>query len=126
MRSTRTRVPRPRFAGRWDGPVDLDARTHVETSTKRPECRLLFHTMKRAIERPRATPAAATGAHAVGAVALGAIALGALAIGALAIGRLAIGRARIRRLHIDELVVRRLRVIEQIAIPPGSGAESED
>ena len=53
----------------------------------------------------------------IGAIALGALALGALAIGAVAIGRLAIGRARIRRLEIDELVVRKLRVIDEIQAP---------
>lgn len=59
-----------------------------------------------------------------GALALGAVAMGAIAIGAMAIGRLAIGRARIRRLEIDELVVRRLRVIEQLQAPPKPVAES--
>ncbi|WP_197893946.1 hypothetical protein [Variovorax sp. RA8] len=73
----------------------------------------------------RALPAAATGAHAIGTSALGstligAAALGALAIGALSIGRLFVGRARIRRLDIDELVVRRIRVIEQLTPPPTS------
>ena len=56
-------------------------------------------------------------------LALAAIAIGALAIGALAIGRLAIGRARVRRLEIDELVVRRLRVIEQLQSPPSNDSE---
>jgi len=55
---------------------------------------------------------------------LAAIAIGALAIGALAIGRLAIGRARVRRLEIDELVVRRLRVIEQLQSPPNHDSEN--
>ena len=55
----------------------------------------------------------------LGAMALGALATGALAIGALAIGRLVIGRARIGRMEIDELVVRRLRVIEELQNPPG-------
>jgi hypothetical protein len=62
--------------------------------------------------------------QAFGALALGAIAIGALAIGALAIGRLAIGRARIRRLEIDELVVRRLRVTEELEVPPTPDPES--
>jgi hypothetical protein len=62
--------------------------------------------------------------RAFGAVSLGAVALGVLAIGALAIGRLAIGRARIKRLEIDELIVRRLRVTEEIGIPPKPGPES--
>lgn len=58
--------------------------------------------------------AEAIGAQAIGVLAISAVAVGAIAIGALAIGRLVIGRARIRRLEIDELVVRRLRVIEDI------------
>jgi hypothetical protein len=57
------------------------------------------------------------GAKAIGALAVGALAIGALAIGALAIGRLAIGRARIRRLEVDELVVRRLRITDEIKVP---------
>lgn len=73
----------------------------------------------------RALPAAATGAHAVGTAALGSIligaaAVGAVALGALGIGRLFVGRARIRRLDIDELVVRRIRVMEQLTPPPTS------
>ena len=73
--------------------------------------------------RIRTTPAAATGAHAIGTVALGSIAIGAIAVGALAIGALSIGwlfvgRVRIRRLEIDELVVRRVRVTEQLTTPP--------
>jgi len=55
--------------------------------------------------------------HAIGAMAFGAFAVGAVAIGALAIGKLVIERARIRRLEIDELVVRRLRVSEELDIP---------
>jgi hypothetical protein len=64
------------------------------------------------------------GPKAIGALAVGALALGALAIGALAIGRLAIGRSRIRRLEIDELVVRRLRVTEELQTPTKPEAES--
>jgi len=80
--------------------------------------------------RPEVLPAAASGAQAhrtvaVGSAVLGALAIGALAIGALAIGRLAIGRARIRRLEIDELVVRRLRIIEQLSTPPKSNSDPE-
>jgi len=78
---------------------------------------------------PRAVPAAATGAHAVGTAALGsmligAAAVGALALGALSIGRLFVGRARIRRLDIDELVVRRIRVTEQLTPPSTSTSTS--
>jgi hypothetical protein len=57
------------------------------------------------------------GAKAVGALAVGAIAFGALAFGAVAIGALAIGRARIRRVEIDDLVVRRLRILEDVDLP---------
>ena len=71
-----------------------------------------------------ATGASATGAQAIGTLILGALAIGALAIGAVAIGRLVIGRARIRRLEIDELVVRRLRITEQLQAPDTSAAES--
>jgi len=51
------------------------------------------------------------------------VALGAMAVGALYIGRLFVGRARIRWLEIDELVVRRIRVIEQL-MPPTSKPDS--
>lgn len=54
----------------------------------------------------------ATAALTIGALSAGALAIGALAVGRLAIGRLTLGRARIRRLEIDELVVRRLRVVD--------------
>jgi hypothetical protein len=73
----------------------------------------------------KAIGASAIGTSAIGAAALGALAIGALAIGALAIGRLMIGRARIRRLEIDELVVRRLRIIEEARMPhAGPSAET--
>lgn len=52
------------------------------------------------------------GAGALGALAVGAVAVGAFAIGALAIGTLVVGRARFRRVEIDQLVVRRLKVLE--------------
>jgi len=47
-----------------------------------------------------------------------------MAVGALYIGRLFVGRARIRWLEIDELVVRRIRVIEQLMPPPTSKPDS--
>jgi hypothetical protein len=65
------------------------------------------------------------GAKAIGALAVGAIAIGALAIGAVAISRLAIGRTRIRRLEVDELVVRRLRIADEIQMPDKFEAEKE-
>jgi hypothetical protein len=71
---------------------------------------------------PVAKPLSATGAQARGATVMGAFGVGAFAVGALAIGRLAIKRAaieqlaarsvRLGRVEIDELVVRRLHVIE--------------
>ncbi len=57
------------------------------------------------------TATAAAGA-ALGAAALGALAIGAMAVGALAIGRLVVGHARFGKLEIDELVVRKLTVLE--------------
>ena len=64
--------------------------------------------------------------HALGAVAIGAAALGAIAVGALAVGRLAVGQARIRRVEIDELVVRRLRITEELSVPHGPGSKDSD
>ncbi len=63
------------------------------------------------------------GAKAIGALAVGALAIGALAIGAVAIGRLAIGRTRIRRLEVDELVVRKLRITDEVQTPNKLAAE---
>jgi hypothetical protein len=57
--------------------------------------------------------ASATGSSIIGALALGALALGTVAIGALAIGRLNVRHARLGRVEIDDLVVRRLRVLER-------------
>jgi hypothetical protein len=57
--------------------------------------------------------ASATGSSIVGALALGALAIGAVAIGALAIGRLNVRHARFGRVVIDDLVVKRLRVLER-------------
>ena len=54
----------------------------------------------------------ATAAMTIGALSAGALAVGVLAVAHMAIGRLTLGRARIRRLEIDELVVRRLRVVD--------------
>ena len=91
--------------------------------------------MKRRFARVRVVPAAATGAQAIGvtalgSIAVGALAFGALAIGALSVGRLFVGRARIQRLEIDELVVRRVRVLEQLTAPStpdpdGAGATAD-
>ena len=72
------------------------------------------------LDRPENRAVSLVG-HAFGAVAIGAAALGAVAIGALAVGRLAVGQARIRRVEIDELVVRRLRIIEELSVPDGPG-----
>jgi hypothetical protein len=83
------------------------------------------HEMRRDAnaERPREPVTMSVPALTLGAVALGAFATGALAIGAVAIGGLVIGRARIRRLEIDELVVRRLRLIEALGVPPQADPE---
>jgi hypothetical protein len=64
-----------------------------------------------------AVGASAIGALALGTLALGALAIGALAIGALAVGRVKVGRARIRRLEIDELVVRKIRFVDDTPAP---------
>ena len=50
---------------------------------------------------------------ALAAAAVGAIAIGALAIGRLAIGRVAVKQARFGSLEVDDLMVRKLRVIER-------------
>jgi hypothetical protein len=65
------------------------------------------------IRRSRPPRTATLLALALGAAAVGAIAIGALAIGRLAVGRLAIKRARFGALEVDDLVVRKLRVIER-------------
>jgi len=83
--------------------------------TMHPPCRTITNDASRAVG------SLAVGAVAVGALALSAVAVGALAIGAIAIGRLAVGRARIRGLEIEELVVRRLRVTDELTVPPQSG-----
>jgi hypothetical protein len=88
--------------------------------------RLLAHDpapVPRERSRPRQVPALAIGAQALGAFAIGTIALGAIAVSALAIARLAVGKARIRHLHIDELVVRRVHVVEQLSLPSDATAE---
>jgi len=57
--------------------------------------------------------ASATGSSVIGALALGALALGAVAIGVLAIGRLNVRHVKLGRVDIDDLVVRRMRVLER-------------
>lgn len=59
-------------------------------------------------------------AAAIGATAVGACAIGALAVGALAIGKLGVGPARFERVEIDELIVRKLKILED-ASPPREG-----
>jgi len=73
------------------------------------------------LDRPENRAVSLVG-HALGAAAVGAAALGAIAVGALAVGRLAIGQARIRRVEIDELVVRRLRITEELSVPQDPGS----
>ena len=79
--------------------------------------------MNQGLSHGPAQEAAVLHAQRIGALALGALAIGAIAIGAVAIGRLAIGRARIRRLEIDDLIVRRLRLKEELQVrrSPGAG-----
>ncbi len=65
-----------------------------------------------------ATVAEASGSALIGALALGGLAVGALAIGAMVIGSLGIGRLNIRsaklgKVEIDDLIVRRLTVLER-------------
>jgi hypothetical protein len=69
--------------------------------------------------QPKAPPPSSLrlGSLALGAMALGAMALGAFAIGFVAIGRLSIGRASVRRVRlgrveIDNLIVRKLTVLD--------------
>ena len=67
---------------------------------------------------PLKLPAVASGATALGTAAVmsmaaGALAIGALAVGALAVGALEIRKARLRKVEIDDLLVRRLRVLEE-------------
>jgi hypothetical protein len=62
--------------------------------------------------------AISAGAAAIGALAVGAVAIGALVIFRLAIGRLSVGHGAVRHSHfgkvkIDELVVRKLTVLER-------------
>ena len=62
------------------------------------------------------------GALAIAATALGAFAVGAIAVGVLAVGRLAIGHTRIHRMEIDQLLVHKLRVVEELRAPPPAEA----
>jgi hypothetical protein len=62
---------------------------------------------------PVLLPPVSVPAVAAGAFALGALAVGALAIGALAIGRLEIRQARLRKVEIDDLIVRKLHILEE-------------
>jgi nitrate reductase gamma subunit len=66
----------------------------------------------------RPGPAASLVAVALGAAAVGAIAIGALAIGRLAINRLTVRKAKLATLEVDELIVRRLQVIEPLGPKP--------
>lgn len=77
---------------------------------------------KASVSRPLALTTVKVVSSAIGALGLGTIAIGALAVGAVAIGRLGIGRARIRRLEIDELIVRKIRVLEDPESTPTTRA----
>lgn len=67
---------------------------------------------RKVVRRPKARFAASVLVVALGATALGAVAIGALAIGRLVIGRLAVKRTHFGAIEVDELIVRRLRVVE--------------
>jgi len=71
---------------------------------------------------PVVLPPVSAPAVASGALALGALAVGALAMGALAIGRLEIRQTRLRKVEIDDLIVRKLRILEEAAAEDGLGA----
>jgi hypothetical protein len=77
----------------------------------------------RAIETAKGS--ARIGALAVGAAALGAFAIGALAIGRLAIGGLAVRRVRLGSVEIDDLIVRRLHVLETAPGMPSLRADEQ-
>lgn len=101
----------------------MSRRAHLNDSLTVPDRQDSSGSVAHLRRRSESIGAKAIGTLAIGSVALGALAIGALAVGALAIGRLAIGRTRIRRLEIDELVVRRLRITEDMQGPDGVGAE---
>ena len=65
-----------------------------------------------------ARPVSAAGmvALALGATAIGAVAIGALAIGRVALGRRVVKKARFATLEVDELVVRKLRVVDRAGL----------
>lgn len=92
-----------------------------------PSRRIVSGMRNRLVDRkPAAVSALAIGAEALGGLALGALAVGALALGALAIGSVVVGRARIRRLEIDELVVRKLRITDELSLPSSPAASRGD
>lgn len=98
-----------------------DGLAHPHSEALNPSDRLYLRSQRIGAE---AIGAQATGTKAIGTLAVGAIAIGALAIGALAIGYLTIGRARVRRLEIDELVVRKLRIIDELELSEKSRGAS--
>ena len=67
---------------------------------------------REATKQSKSISAASLLALALGAAAFGAVAIGAMAIGRLAVGRLVIKKARFGALEVDELIVRKLRVVE--------------
>jgi hypothetical protein len=76
-------------------------------------------------DRSGPAPAISLLALALGAAAFGAVAIGALAIGRVAVGRLAIKKARFGTLEVDELMVRRLRVVEHESPDPQTRKNKE-
>jgi hypothetical protein len=78
-----------------------------------PAHRPLAQTHGAVAQGASATGSAIVGAFALGALALGAVAIGALAVGRLSVGRLAVRGARLGKVEIDQLLVRKLTVLEQ-------------
>jgi hypothetical protein len=73
---------------------------------------------REATEQSTVVSAASLLALALGAAAIGAVAIGVMAIGRLVVGRLVIKKAHFGALEVDELMVRRLHVIETRRVDP--------
>lgn len=101
--------------------ADSRLKAHAHSEALNRSGRLYLRSQKIGGE---AIGAQAIGTQAIGTLAVGAIAIGALAIGALAIGWLSIGRARVQRVEIGDLVVRRLRITDELELPEKLKAKS--
>jgi len=87
-------------------------RLNERRATRRPVEGRIPDDLLAWMDEPVMLPPVSSPGVAAAALALGALAIGALAIGALAVGRLEVGRARLRKLEIDDLVVRKLNIVE--------------